>query len=94
MNFADILFLFVFFPLCVGFYLFKKQVKYRNAVLLVFSLIFYAWGEPIKLVLLLLSAMINFLLARSIDSNRGNKLCKTSLVLSLLFNIGMLGIFK
>ncbi len=94
MNFADILFLFVFFPLCVGFYLFKKQVKYRNAVLLVFSLIFYAWGEPIKLVLLLLSAMVNFLLARSIDSNRGNKLCKLSLILSLIFNIGMLGIFK
>lgn len=94
MNFADILFLFVFFPLCVGFYLFKKQVKYRNAVLLVFSLIFYAWGEPLKLVLLLLSAMINFLLARSIDSNRGNKLCKMSLILSLIYNIGMLGIFK
>jgi len=94
MNFADILFLFVFFPLCVGFYLFKKQIKYRNAVLLVFSLIFYAWGEPIKLVLLLLSAMVNFLLARSIDSNRGNKLCKLSLILSLVFNIGMLGIFK
>lgn len=94
MNFADILFLFVFFPLCVGFYLFKKQVKYRNAVLLVFSLIFYAWGEPLKLVLLLLSAMINFLLARSIDSNRGNKLCKMSLILSLVYNIGMLGIFK
>lgn len=94
MNFADILFLFVFFPLCVGFYLFKKQTKYRNAVLLVFSLIFYAWGEPIKLILLLLSAMVNFLLARSIDSNRGNKLCKMSLVLSLIFNIGMLGIFK
>ncbi|MBQ3154972.1 MAG: MBOAT family protein [Clostridia bacterium] len=94
MNFADILFLFVFFPLCVGFYLFKKQVKYRNAILLVFSLIFYAWGEPLKLVLLLLSAMINFLLARSIDSNRGNKLCKMSLILSLIYNIGMLGIFK
>lgn len=94
MNFADILFLFVFFPLCVGFYLFKKQIKYRNAVLLVFSLIFYAWGEPIKLVLLLLSAMVNFLLARSIDSNRGNKLCKLSLILSLVYNIGMLGIFK
>ena len=94
MNFAEIPFLFVFFPLCVGFYLFTKQVRYRNAVLLTFSLIFYAWGEPLKLVLLLLSAIVNFLLARSIAANRENKLAKTSLVVSLVFNIGMLGVFK
>lgn len=94
MNFADLLFMFVFFPVCVGLYLMKKQIRYRNAVLLVFSLIFYAWGEPLKLVLLLLSAMVNFLLARSIDANRTNKLCKFSLIVSLVFNIGMLGVFK
>lgn len=94
MNFALLLFLFVFLPLCVGCYLFTKQIRYRNAVLLVFSLLFYAWGEPIKLVLLLLSAAINFLLARSIDANRGNRLCKFSLVISLIYNIGMLAIFK
>ena len=49
MNFAEIPFLFVFFPLCVGCYLFTKQIRYRNAVLLTFSLLFYAWGEPLKL---------------------------------------------
>lgn len=94
MNFAEIPFLFVFFPLCVGCYLFTKQIRYRNAVLLAFSLLFYAWGEPLKLVLLLLSAAVNYLLARSIAANRGNKLCKLSLILSLVFNIGMLGVFK
>ncbi|MBQ2254548.1 MAG: MBOAT family protein, partial [Clostridia bacterium] len=94
MNFAEIPFLFVFFPLCVGCYLFTKQIRYRNAVLLTFSLLFYAWGEPLKLVLLLLSAAVNYLLARSIAANRGNKLCKLSLILSLVFNIGMLGVFK
>ncbi len=94
MNFADILFLFVFFPLCVAFYLFTKQIRYRNAVLLAFSLIFYAWGEPLKLVLLLLSAMVNFQLARSMSANRNNRLCKASLIIALVFNIGMLGVFK
>ena len=84
MNFAEIPFLFVFFPLCVGCYLFTKQIRYRNAVLLTFSLLFYAWGEPLKLVLLLLSAAVNYLLARSIAANRGNKLGKLSLILSLV----------
>lgn len=94
MNFANLLFLFVFLPLCIGCYLFTGQVRYRNTVLLVFSLLFYAWGEPIKLILLLLSAAVNFLLARSMDANRGNRFCKLSLYLALVYNIGMLAVFK
>ena len=94
MNFAELLFLFVFLPLCVGCYLFTGQTRYRNTVLLVFSLLFYAWGEPTKLLLLLLSAAVNFLLARSIDANRDNRYCKLSLILSLVYNIGMLAVFK
>ena len=73
MNFATLLFLFVFLPLCVGCYLFTEKIRYRNAVLLTFSMIFYAWGNPTNLLLLLLSAAVNFLLARSIDANRGNR---------------------
>ena len=94
MNFTDLIFLFIFFPICVGLYLIKNQIRYRNAVLLVFSLLFYAWGEPLKLILLLLSAAVNYFLVRSIDANRGNKLCKFSLVVALMYNIGMLGVFK
>lgn len=94
MNFANLLFLFVFFPLCIGAYLFTKKIKYRNIVLILFSLLFYAWGEPIKLILLLFTTVINFLLARSIDANRKNILCKISFVIALLYNIGMLGVFK
>ncbi len=94
MNFATLLFLFVFLPLCVGCYLFTEKIRYRNAVLLAFSMIFYAWGKPINLLLLLLSAAVNFLLARSIDANRGNRWCKGSLVLALVYNIGMLAVFK
>lgn len=94
MTFASLLFLFVFLPLCVGWYLFSKNIKQKNMVLIIFSLFFYAWGEPIKLVLLLLSAVINFLLARSIAANRSNRLCKLSLILSLIYNIGMLAVFK
>lgn len=94
MNFSDLLFLFVFLPLCIGLYLFSKTVQRRNSVLLIFSLLFYAWGEPIKLILMLLSAVVNFLLARSIDANRGNRFCKLSLQIALVYNIGMLAVFK
>ena len=75
-------------------YWITKKVKYRNWVLIVFSLIFYAGGEPVKLILLLLATLVNFMLARSIDANRGNGLAKLSLVIALIYDIGMLFVFK
>ncbi len=57
-------------------------------------MLFYACGRPIELVLLLLTTAINFLLARSIDANRTNKLCKLSFAIALIYDIGMLFVFK
>ncbi|MBO4366611.1 MAG: MBOAT family protein, partial [Clostridia bacterium] len=94
MNFANLLFLYIFFPLCLLFYFLTKKTAYRNGVLIVFSLVFYAWGEPVKLVLLLLATVVNFLLARSIDANRGNILSKISFAVALIYDIGMLVVFK
>ncbi len=94
MNFANLLFLYIFFPLCLVCYFLTKKTAYRNGVLIVFSLIFYAWGEPVKLILLLLATVVNFLLARSIDANRGNILSKISFAVALLYDIGMLVVFK
>ncbi len=94
MLFADILFLFVFLPLCVISYFAVKSIRAKNTVLLIFSLIFYAWGEPVRIILLILSAALNYAFAIMIDLSKGSKQAKVYLILSLVFNIGMLGIFK
>lgn len=61
MVFSSLVFLWIFLPLCIiGYYLIRKE--YRNTLLLVASLIFYAWGEPIYILLMLLSILVNFFL--------------------------------
>ena len=94
MLFADLLFMYAFLPLCFLFYFTFKSIKVKNAVLIAFSLIFYACGEPVKIFLFVASALINYLLALWMDKARGSAKCKLALILSLIYNIGMLGIFK
>ena len=60
MIFANLFFLYVFLPLNLLLYYLTKNLAYRNAVLVVFSLFFYAWGEPVWVVLLLFSAVIDY----------------------------------
>ncbi len=73
----------------------RAAVSARNAVLLIFSLLFYAWGEPRCLVLMMLSALVDYidgrLLAHFDDRPGLRKLCLT---VSLLINFTLLGIFK
>ncbi len=94
MIFADLFFMFAFLPLCFLFYFLFKSLKVKNWVLIVFSLIFYACGEPIKILLFIASAAINYFLALWMDKSRGTKNCKLAMVISLIYNIGMLGLFK
>lgn len=94
MLFTDLIFLYLFLPICMAAYFFTKKTQYRNYILIGFSLFFYSWGEPVRVILLVFSSYINFLLARSIETNRSNKLSKLSLIIALIYNIGMLGFFK
>ncbi len=94
MIFADIFFMFVFLPLCFLAYFSVRGIKAKNVVLIITSLIFYACGEPIKIFLFLFSALINYLLALWMDKTRGTSKSKFALILSLIYNIGMLGFFK
>lgn len=93
MIFADLFFLYAFLPACLLFYFLNKNVKYKNAVLIVFSLIFYAWGEPKAVLLLILSSIVNWRLGIIIEKNSG-KSGKAALGCSLAFNLGILAIFK
>ena len=94
MLFADLFFMFAFLPLCFLFYFAFKSIKVKNSVLIIFSLIFYACGEPIKIFMFLFSALLNYLLALWMNKARGTIQCKLALILSLVYNIGMLGFFK
>ena len=67
MVFSSLFFLYLFLPLCVICYAATKKNRYRNAVLIIFSLIFYAWGEPLCVFILIISAALNYILAFAID---------------------------
>ncbi|MCH5169962.1 MAG: MBOAT family protein [Oscillospiraceae bacterium] len=92
MVFASLNFLCVFFPLCMLAYFFAKDIKQKNAVLLVFSLVFYAWGEPVYILLLLFMSFCDWFFALLIEQNRDKK--KLILVLTCIVNLGIIGIFK
>jgi len=92
--FSDLFFMYAFLPLALIFYFISKDVRWRNAVLLVFSLIFYAWGEPVWIVLLIFSATMDYFLGRVIGSRRGKTAGKIALIISVVMNLSMLGVFK
>lgn len=94
MLFSSLTFLFAFLPVTLVLYFLAKD-KYKNYVLLVASLIFYAWGEPKYIVLMLLSIVFNYFIARLIDKKRKNKKMGLALLwVAVIVNIGALFIFK
>ena len=94
MYFADLFFLFVFFPLCLAAYFAAKNISTRNYVLIAFSLVFYAFGEPVMVLLLMVTALVNYFFGVAIDANRGKKVATFLLGAALVYDIGMLGIYK
>lgn len=94
MVFADLLFLFLFLPLCLIFYYATGNPKFRNWVLIIFSLFFYAWGEPIWIVLLVLSSLVDWANSIFIEKHLGTKWAKAGVVFTVVFNLALLGTFK
>ena len=95
MVFSSLLFLGLFLPLLLAVYhLSPKNITVRNIILLVASLLFYAWGEPKKILLLLASAFVGYLGSLIIGFAKSKALKNAALILSLSFLIGMLVLFK
>ena len=94
MKFTDLLFVYIFMAALIPIYFISKKTFYRNCVLILFSLIFYAWSNPLWLGLLLLSVIVNYLLGLMIDRNRDTPTAKVGVALSLVFSLGMLALFK
>lgn len=91
MVFSSPVFIFLFLPIV---YLINLVIpkRFSNGFLLIFSLIFYAWGEPLYVFLMIFSGLINYLLALSINGQTGKR--KIILIFAVIFNIGILGLFK
>jgi alginate O-acetyltransferase complex protein AlgI len=94
MVFSSLFFLFVFLPLVLLLYYIVPQ-RCQNFLLFISSLIFYAWGEPIYILLMFFSVVVNYALGLLISRNRGNrKTARPALYLSIIINVGLLGFFK
>ena len=93
MVFADLFFLYFFLPLCLIFYYTAKTLPKKNVVLIIFSILFYAWGEPLYVLLLLFSAVFNWYIGILIDRSRrgGAKLWVT---VGIVVDLALLLVFK
>lgn len=94
MVFSSTIFLCVYLPLVLlGYYICPK--KGRNLFLLIVSLVFYAWGEPKYVFLMIFSILVNYIFGRLMDKHRENKKrLKLMLVLSVVIDLGLLSVFK
>lgn len=94
MIFSSIPFFFFFFPFFLLIY-YLIPFKYKNIVLLIFSLIFYAWGEPIYILLMIFSSIVDYIIGRMIEKYHNDKSRKRIfLIMSIIINISLLGFFK
>ena len=93
MLFSSIPFLYYFLPLVLLFY-FAVPKSLKNTVLLLFSLAFYAWGEPMYVFLMIATVGVNYLLGLLIEKFRGRILSKIFVILSVALSLGVLGYFK
>ena len=97
MLFSSLIFVSLFFPLFFAIYYLLPKRSLKNALLLVFSLIFYAWGRVIYLPLILAASLIGWgggvLIGASREKNRPG-CAKASLIVSLVLLLGLLGVFK
>lgn len=91
MVFSSPVFIFLFLPIV---YLINLVIpkRFSNGFLLIFSLIFYAWGEPLYVFLMIFSGLINYILTLSMGEQSPKR--KVILIIAVIFNIGILGLFK
>ncbi|MEO5643086.1 MAG: MBOAT family O-acyltransferase [Bacteroidia bacterium] len=94
MVFASLSFLYIFLPLNLLLYYSTKNPTWRNLILTIFSFIFYAWGEPIWIVLLFITALVDYANGLFVAANRGKPIAKLGIIATLIFNIGTLLTFK
>ncbi len=95
MVFSSIIFIFAFLPITLLLYYIAPEIL-KNPVLLFFSLIFYAWGEPVYVVLMIFSILFNYVMGLDIEERLkiGKRTARRSLIFTVAVDIGLLGFFK
>ena len=94
MVFSSLEFIFIFLPIFFIIYYLVKD-KYKNFIILIFSLLFYSFGEPVYILLLLLSSVVDYSNGFFINKYKDNKKKKrVFLIISIIVNLSILGFFK
>ena len=95
MLFTSDIFIFLFLPFTIIFYYILRKRKFKNLFLLIMSLLFYAYGEPRFVIIMILSIIINYITGLLINKFKLNKrLSKLLLTIGIVYNLGILIIFK
>ncbi len=94
--FSNLTFLYIFLPLCLLFYFITKNIRVRNVVLLIFSLVFYAYGEPKYILLMIATVLVDYLggLLISVFRKRNLSVAKLFLALTVGLTLSSLALFK
>ena len=95
MVFSSSVFLFAFFPVVIAAYFLMPTRAAKNTWLLAASLVFYAWGEPVYILLMIASILANWLFGIAIGRNGATDVQrKALLILAVAFNVAVIGFFK
>ena len=94
MVFSRLFFIYIFLPVCLLCYALARGTKHKNTVLIIFSLIFYAWGEPVYIFLMLATAAVNYIAALFIGKYQGKVGDTAATVTAVVYDLLMLGVFK
>lgn len=94
MVFSSLTFLYLFLPLSLLFHYSTKNDLFRNIFLTIFSLVFYAWAEPMWIFLMVFTALFDYSTGLYIEKKRGTPWAKVGLIASIVVNIGLLVAYK
>ncbi len=94
MVFSTLPFVYFFLPICLILYFLMPNLRAKNCVLLIMSLLFYAWGEPVWIVLMAFTAFVNYICGKKIGYARNEKDRKFWLVISVAASLAGLAVFK
>lgn len=90
MVFSSVVFLFIFLPIIYFLYILAPGIKFKNIILIVASLLFYTYGEPRAVVLMLISIFVVYILAKITERNKN----KIYIITAILINVMLLFLFK
>lgn len=94
MVFSSAIFLLMFLPIVFILNYFVKR-EYSNSLLLLASLFFYAWGEPVLVLLMMISILVNWIVGLIIGRTpRGGARQKTALIIGVICDLGILAYYK